>query len=47
MKSRRHDKILELISECNIDTQEELQERLNQDFVLLRQRYPAILKSFV
>ena len=31
MKSRRHDKILELISECNIDTQEELQERLNQE----------------
>ena len=31
MKSRRHDKILELISEYNIDTQEELQDRLNKE----------------
>lgn len=31
MKSKRHAKILELISQNNIDTQEELQERLNQE----------------
>ncbi len=31
MKSRRHAKILELISEGNIDTQEELQDRLNKE----------------
>lgn len=30
MKSKRHAKILELISDCKIDTQEELQERLNE-----------------
>lgn len=31
MKSKRHEKILELIAEGNIDTQEQLQERLNQE----------------
>ena len=31
MKLKRHAKILELISESNINTQEELQDRLNQE----------------
>lgn len=31
MKSKRHAKILELISEYKIDTQEELQDRLNKE----------------
>ena len=31
MKTKRHAKILELISEYNIDTQEELQDRLNRE----------------
>ena len=30
MKAKRHAKILELIEEFDIDTQEELQDRLNQ-----------------
>lgn len=30
MKSKRHSKILELISDCKIDTQEELQDKLNE-----------------
>jgi len=31
MKSKRHQKILELILECEIDTQEELLKRLNEE----------------
>ena len=47
MKLKRHAKILELISESNINTQEELQDRLNQEgFSVTQQPFPAISRNF-